>query len=441
MECRNILQDNQKYIIDDYFFRVYNLFSCTDTKIENNIYHNAATLILISENYEWIENKEDWHGIIKEIMLLVKYSVEEGYFSRNLGLFNGLAEIDIAIYLIHKKTGLYKKFSEEIHNYLLERTKKYIAYCMSKLEDVMLFHYDLIAGLSGIGNSLLMRENLSVEDRDVLNQILYYLTVLSWKITLPDGDSVIRFYIKSSNQIRDDEKKSFPNGNLNFGLAHGMMGPLMLLAKAYNKGYCVYLQEEAIERLAQIYYKYRAMDENNVLIWPTQLRKEDFNKKFTQDNYRTKRASWCYGTAGLSRGLYLVGKWMDDSSLKNDGLRSLLGIASMNFDDLALMSPIVCHGYAGLLAILLVTGRNEPKYNDLINGTVELLCEKIVDAYKPSSKFGFIGIDHGILPNGGKKIIKQDNLDGLEGATGIVSVLLANLKGHNIKLFEQLMIT
>ena len=85
------------------------------------------------------------------------------------------------------------------------------------------------------------------------------------------------------DRFREDEKISFPNGNLNFGVAHGMVGPLVSLCKAYNVGYRVKGIEDAIKKLFDIYDIFKRYD-NGIPIWPTQLKYEDFiENKFNGD--------------------------------------------------------------------------------------------------------------------------------------------------------------
>lgn len=418
---------------------IRNYFNIIDETIKKDVeeidkYHLAAVLMAITENFEILTDKNNWMSNINLIMLQLKKFIEEGQFSFNLGIVGGLAEIDLAVYNVAQTIGAYANFSKAIHEELLHRTKIFISYCISNLENITVQHYDLIFGVTGIGESILFRDKLSIEDEKVLKDILYYLSLLGWKITR-DNVSLPRFYIKSENQMRDDEKRDFPNGNLNFGLAHGMIGPMILLAKAYKRGYEVHNQLNTIYSIYSLYKEFM-LEDKGVMHWPTQLSIEKYLNREKRDDYRIRRASWCYGTAGISRGLYLVGKYINDEEIKKIGERSLCGLLNLEFDEYSLNSPIVCHGYAGLVNILFLMYQ-EDKNVDYLK-VVNQLIYKIVDCYEKKSKYGFILNDEMIKPNGETAIVRSEGLDILEGTTGVIITLLGLGKERTI-IQEQLL--
>lgn len=414
-------------------------FDTVDKNIKMNFdineYHIASVLMAIVENFDNLENKDSWMININLIMKKIKELVEQDYFDFNLGIIGGLAEIDMAIYNVTKKVGAYFKFSEKIHEELLNRTKIYISYCISNLENITIQHYDLIFGLSGIGESILYRNVLSKEDVDVLKDILYYLSILGWKIT-DNSISLPRFYIKSKNQMREDEKKDFPNGNLNFGLAHGMIGPMLIMAKSYSRGIVVHNQLNTIYSIYEQYKEFMS-EKKGVMYWPTQLSVEKFVHKEKIDDYRIRRASWCYGTAGISRALYLSGKYINDNNMKELGRISLNNLAKLEFKEYSLISPIICHGYSGLLNILLLMFKEEKEEHYL--EVIKVLIEKILDCYIEDSKYGFISQDEMVEANGEVSIVKSESLDVLEGTTGIILTLMALYKEKVISQ-EQLLL-
>lgn len=90
--------------------------------------------------------------------------------------------------------------------------------------------------------------------------------------------SVIKFHIPVTQQLRDDEKVDFPNGNINFDLSHGLAGPLLALTKAFNKKIYAEGLEEAINKFFSIYDTFQ-ITEQCIVRWPTQLCVFDFHNK------------------------------------------------------------------------------------------------------------------------------------------------------------------
>lgn len=316
MKNRGVLIDEKNVhrickIISAYFDTINSLIMYEDTS--SNYYHLASILVAIAEYYEEISDKEHWNNIIMKIMFKIKTAIENNLFENILGLYGGLAEVDYAVEYIKEKTGMFSGFSQQIHRLLIERTQNFVDYAFCDFENVSIIHYDLIFGLTGIGIRFLMKNDLSLEEKKLLKDIILYLEVLSGDVINENQLRLPRFYVKSKNQIREDEKRDFPNGNLNFGLAHGMIAPIIFMSKAYKRGIVVHNQKEAIYRILE-YYKEFAKNIDSVLYWPTQISVEKFLEKNKNDDYRIRRASWCYGTAGISRGLFLVGKNLNDSN-------------------------------------------------------------------------------------------------------------------------------
>lgn len=420
-------------ILNNFFEKMDNCIS-NDCSIDN--YSLASVLITIAENYEHFADKKHWLKNIKTILLRVKYLIENEFFDYNLGIMNGLAEIDIAVYFISCKTNAFKVFSQQVHSVLIKRAKLFIAYCVSNLENLTLKHYDLIFGATGIGESILMRDNLNHDDTELVKDILFYLNILSWKITINKNISVPRFYIKSENQMREDEKLDFPNGNLNFGLAHGMLGPMVFMAKALSKGISIHNQKNAIYSIYKFYEDF-GDKANEVLYWPTQLSIEKFLNNDKIDTYRIRRASWCYGTAGISRGLYITGRYLGDTSIKDIGLKSLNALAKSDFQQYSLISPIICHGYSGLLNIFMLM-RNE-EITQVYDNSISVLLNKLLDSYTEESEYGFISVDEMVNDKKEVSIVESEKLDLLEGATGIVLTLMALYNGSSI-MQEQILL-
>lgn len=91
------------------------------------------------------------------------------------------------------------------------------------------------------------------------------------------GNEVIGFHITNEEQFREDEKEDYPDGNFNFGISHGMLGPLISLTKAHKLGYNTTGINHAINKLFSMYEVYKTYC-NEIPVCPTQL---PYNCMFT----------------------------------------------------------------------------------------------------------------------------------------------------------------
>ena len=95
-----------------------------------------------------------------------------------------------------------------------------------------LTEYDLISGLTGIGCHLLRRHPDGAEIRHVLS----YLVRLTEPIHM-GGEILPGWWTR--NGPTDESSDDFPGGHGNLGIAHGITGPLALLAVAMKRGVAV----------------------------------------------------------------------------------------------------------------------------------------------------------------------------------------------------------
>ena len=140
------------------------------------------------------------------------------------------------------------------------------------------------------------------------------------------------------------------------------------------------------------------------------------------------RASWCYGSPGIARAMYLGGKAVDDEDSIILSLKAIDGLTKMNINQWRLNSPTVCHGYAGLLAVM------EAMYMDTGNinyiKCINKLENILLNFYKEDSIFGFMNIDTKEVDNGVYKIIEEDKITLLQGSIGVILSLLAIVKTY-----------
>ncbi|HEY3708862.1 MAG TPA: lanthionine synthetase C family protein [Amycolatopsis sp.] len=254
--------------------------------------------------------------------------------------------------------------------------------------------YDVISGSTGIGRYLLARG-----DGDALRTVLSSLVeVAVAEDSGKPGWWVLHDVSSGPRQVAE---------HLNFGVAHGIGGPLALLSLAWTAGIRVPRHDEAITRIVEVLARWRAVDSAGPY-WPNWLGDLGGGTPAVP----RVRDVWCYGTAGLARALYLAGRalgsgaWLAEA---NAAFRAVLVTEGGAIHDFSL-----CHGWAGLLQITTRMARDTglPAYWTAADG----MAERIATAFDPEKPFGY-HLDHPVSRLG-------PNRPGfLDGAAGIALAL------------------
>lgn len=220
--------------------------------------------------------------------------------------------------------------------------------------------YDLISGLTGIGAYLLRRhddqnsENKSVVDHDVadngelLSEVLDYLVRLTEPIDV-NGESLPGWWCRHGPA--DQPADQFRGGHGNLGLAHGIAGPLALLATATLQGIAVTGQRDAMNRILAVLDNLRAGEDRHAW-WPELITRNQWNTRRATEadqSRRPHRPSWCYGTPGLARAQQLAGLALDDHRRQRLAEAALAGCVTDQRQLDHLVDASICHGWAGLL--------------------------------------------------------------------------------------------
>ena len=192
-----------------------------------------------------------------------------------------------------------------------------------------------------------------------------------------DGKFVPKFHVKSSEQITKEAQEIFKNGNINFGVSHGMMGPLLTLSKALNMGWKVNGLNVGVRRLFDIYERYR-ISKGNISFWPGVLPLELYLNADYDYKWIHFPASWCYGNISIVRGLQKVAKVLKYKEKEEFYYNEMNKILSRNITKLLLDSPALCHGYSGILMLRLIFLRDyKAEYDlDLLEENIRIIIEK-----------------------------------------------------------------
>ncbi|WP_329361941.1 lanthionine synthetase C family protein [Streptomyces sp. NBC_00669] len=198
--------------------------------------------------------------------------------------------------------------------------------------------YDLFRGLTGIGALLLQRQPRGPETKAVLD----YLVRLTEPITA-HGTPIPGWWVRHAPTTN---QATMPGGHANAGLAHGITGPLALLALALRAGTTVDHHETAILRICRWLDEIRTHDHQGTH-WPRWI-----NQHGPAPTHHAAH-SWCYGTPGLARAQQLAAIVTEDHDRKRMAERALLHCITdpTTLDRVATRG--LCHGYGGILRTVL----------------------------------------------------------------------------------------
>ena len=206
-----------------------------------------------------------------------------------------------------------------------------------------LSEFDLVRGLTGLGAHMLTRD----PDGVLLRRVLGYLVQLTEPVDT--DDAMGRHAPGWWSADPADPDKPVAGGHANVGMAHGITGPLALLALAMRHDVIVPGHVEAIGRICTWLDDWRQPGPAGPW-WP---------EKITAAELRTgrpaviepARPSWCYGTPGVARAQQLAGIALGDPARQQaaeDALTRCLAATQLG----RITDPSLCHGWAGLAATL-----------------------------------------------------------------------------------------
>ena len=199
--------------------------------------------------------------------------------------------------------------------------------------------YDLLHGLTGIGAYLLAH----APGRDALGRILAYLVRLTEPLHAA-GPALPGWWTFHDPNVKTSP--GFPGGHANLGIAHGITGPLALLAQAQRHGAVVDGQAEAIERICGFLDCWR-QDTGTGPWWPQWITRHDL-RTGRPSQPDPARPSWCYGTPGIARAQQHAAIATSDTRRQQAAEHALAACLSDPSQLRQITSPGLCHGWAGV---------------------------------------------------------------------------------------------
>ncbi|MFF4160934.1 lanthionine synthetase C family protein [Streptomyces sp. NPDC001678] len=235
--------------------------------------------------------------------------------------------------------------------------------------------YDVISGQAGLGAHLL---ELGGPAEAAVARLVGALTSLARPVRA-DGRLLPGWWVALDG---DSYRPVAPaRGHANLGMAHGLPGPLALLALAWRQGVRVPGQRATITGFAE-WLLARSRTDTAGPWWPGQLTAGPARS-------RPGRPSWCYGAPGIARALQLAGlalgvpRWQEAGV---EALRAALTRAVSGEAEPAAEAGL-CHGVAGLLQTTWRVARDggDPE----LAGHLPGLAARLLDLVDEDRPFGF----------------------------------------------------
>lgn len=261
------------------------------------------------------------------------------------GLFHGAPALAFALHTAADTPGAYARALDTLDTVVLDLTRRRLDAAHHRIDQRQrpgFAEYDVLRGLTGLGAHHLRRH----PDHPVTAEVLAYLVRLTLPLT-PDDD-LPGWWTHHGPDRRHPEQH--PDGHANLGMAHGITGPLALLALAARHGILVDGHLDAIHRICTWLDTWR-QDGDTGSHWPEIL---------TLAEHRTgrlhhpgpHRPSWCYGTPGIARAQQLAAIATHDAQRRHLAETALLGCLHDPAQTTRITEPGLCHGLGGFLHTL-----------------------------------------------------------------------------------------
>lgn len=255
-----------------------------------------------------------------------------------MGSYKGIGNIAFSLRILNDKGMKLTQFQTYFDDLIRDYYNSHIGLYYEKQTSPIL--YDTIYGLSGLLNYYLDDRK---DQKCAIEGLMRYLISLTGK----NESGIINYFIMELPPYAIKESESVPY--LDFGMAHGILGPLIVMSKAKNQGFYADGIDEAIQILSNLYKDYTVQAENKILKFPVQLGVKEYEQK------AAKRLSfncgWCYGNGSIALGLMRSAQYCGSSDEYEYYKEALLNILSDPIEQQGLDEPIICHGYASVLML------------------------------------------------------------------------------------------
>lgn len=353
-----------------------------------------------------IDPSERWEAGAHAFLVPAVTTVAEVPF-QPLGLVAGLTGLAFTVRYLSLDGRRHRKILRQLDEYIVARTR-YLLEHTPPDGGIFPDSYDVVYGYAGIGRYLLRAAQDNPEAEAVLRDLL--ATLVRWsRRPPPEG------FWTPPGKARPFELEDLPekiHGYLTLGLAHGIPGPLALLALAHEAGISLAgLHEAAQAIVAELQSAMR------VTPWGLDVPYHRFLAADLPPQAGPSRAAWCYGNPGVARAIQLAARAFGESEWFDLANALMLSALTRPEDVMQVISPTFCHGNAGLVQLLVRFLEDQAEPNPTLKQALETKVCQLIEAFDISAPFGYRNVERGEPPS--------DNPGLCSGAAGVALALLS----------------
>ncbi|CDR25812.1 lanthionine synthetase C family protein [Staphylococcus schweitzeri] len=363
--------------------------------------HGIPGLILFLDAYQKSFNINTEYIVHKYVMKLAPYLQNHQY---NNSLFGGLSGIAFSMDIASQNGRNYQNILNNIDDVIVNEIENKMDQILQ--EPLNPLNYDTISGLAGIGRYLLNRIDVSDTNVKTLKRILTYFKDIQY--------SQNSWVVPQESQFLESDKNYFTQGNINLGLAHGVLGPMSLFALCMIKGITI----ENHQHILKDMYKF-IMDKKFCSNYRWLQRYDLISER---NHFNFIRNGWCYGNTGVMTTMFLIGQALQDEEIIQMSKKVMLQV--INDKEENLISPTICHGLSS--QILMLTIMNLHFELDEVSDYITELTNKLISHYKEDHLVNFIDINENKQGE-----FKSGKVGLLEGEIGVYLSLIT-LQNINI---------
>lgn len=197
--------------------------------------------------------------------------------------------------------------------------------------------YDLIQGLVGLGVYALERLHRPTGVA-CLERVVAQLSDLADE--RPDGIA----WHTGPELLPEHQRRNFPEGYENLGVAHGIPGVLPVLAGAVAAGVAAESSRELLEGAVAFLLANR-LDPEEGVHFPYQVADTQTD---VGEKRQGSRLAWCYGDPGVAAALACAARRVGRDDWEAEALQVALDAARRPVDEAAVQDAGLCHGAVGL---------------------------------------------------------------------------------------------
>lgn len=293
----------------------------------------------------------------------------------NPSLGGGLSGLALTTGLLSRNGTRYQKMLASLDERILSLIQTRLQQMKPHQHGFSSSQFDVIAGLSGIGRYLLSRADIP-EVKTVLDAITRQLIAMS-----SEEDGVPSWYVPPQLIMQEHWQPFYPVGLLDSGLAHGVAGPLALLALVKLQGEGIEGIDVGIDRMASWLSNHRCDDDWGIN-WGTA-----YPIKGEGLPPQPSRCAWCYGSPGIARALWLAGEALNQNAYRDLAVQAMEAVYSKPIPARQIDAPGLCHGVAGLLQITLRFAHDT--HLPMFQEAAQALVGQLITLYEPNSLLGY----------------------------------------------------